>query len=56
MSRWRTRARWIGGVLGALLLLVIAALGWGWWLMRGSLPQLDGTRAVAGGNGTRAVA
>ncbi len=35
-------------VLGALLLLVGVAVGWGWWQMRGSLPQLDGQRPLAG--------
>ncbi len=48
MSAWRTRWRWIFAVLGGLLLIVGAAVAWGWWQMRGSLPQLDGELAVAG--------
>ena len=34
--------------LGVLLVLTAVAAGWGWWQMRGSLAQLDGTHAVAG--------
>jgi len=48
MSAWRKRLHWLLAVLGGLLLIVIAAAGWGWWQMRGSLPPLDGARAVAG--------
>ena len=48
MPAWRTRLRWVVAVLGALLLLVAAAAGWGWWQLRGSLPPLDGERSVAG--------
>lgn len=48
MPAWRTRLRWISAVLGGLLLIVVAALAWGWWQMRGSLPILDGERPVAG--------
>ncbi len=44
----RQRLPLIGSVLGGLLLLVGAALGWGWWQMRGSLPQLDGERLITG--------
>ena len=42
MTAWRQRLRWIFAVLGALLLLVVAAVGWAWWQMRGSLPPLEG--------------
>jgi penicillin amidase len=35
-------------LLGGLLLLSGLAFGWGWWQMRGSLPLLDGERALAG--------
>jgi penicillin amidase len=48
MPAWRTRLRWIFAVFGGLLLIVIVALVWGWWQMRGSLPILDGERPVAG--------
>jgi len=44
----RSRLRYLLAVLGGLLFIVAAALGWGWWRMRGSLPQLDGERLVAG--------
>lgn len=48
MPAWRTRLRWIFAVLGGLLLIVVAAIAWGWWQMCGSLPTLDGERPVAG--------
>ena len=48
MPAWRTRLRWIFAVLGGLLLIVVAAIVWGWWQMRGSLALLDGERTVAG--------
>ncbi len=48
MSVWRTRLRWLLAVLGGLLLIVAAAVAWGWWQMRGSLPTLDGEQTVAG--------
>jgi penicillin amidase len=35
-------------MMGALLLLVGGAVGRGWWLLRGSRPQLDGTCPLAG--------
>ncbi len=44
----RPRLRLLAALLGGLLLLAIAALGWGWWQMRGSLPQLDGERSLTG--------
>ncbi len=48
MSAWRSRLRWLSAVLGGLALLVAAAVAWGWWQLRGSLPPLDGEQAVAG--------
>jgi penicillin amidase len=48
MPAWRTRLRWVLAVSGGLLLIVVAAAGWGWWQLRGSLPPLDGERTVAG--------
>jgi len=45
--RWK-RLRLLVSVLSGLLLLVGAALGWGWWQMRGSLPRLDGELLLAG--------
>ena len=44
----RQRLPLLLAVLGALLLLVGVAVGWGWWQMRGSLPQLEGQRPLAG--------
>ena len=44
----RTRSRYLLAVPGALLALVAAAVGWGWWQLRGSLPQLDGPHTLAG--------
>jgi penicillin amidase len=34
--------RWIGWVLGVMLVLAAGAVGAGWWLLRASLPTLDG--------------
>src|SRR5258708_13527602 len=48
MSPWKKRLAWLLSVLSVLLLIVVAAVVWGWWQMRGSRPQLDGERAVAG--------
>jgi len=48
MSDLRRRLKYVIWVVGALLLIVVAALGYGWAQMRGSLPQLDGSRALAG--------
>jgi penicillin amidase len=48
MSALRTRLQYLLSVLSVLLVIVLAAVGWGWWQMRGSLAQLDGERAVAG--------
>ena len=42
------RFSYLASVLSMLLLIVLAAVGYGWWQMRGSLPQLDGERAFAG--------
>jgi len=48
MSVWRKILRWLLITLGGLLLITLAAAGWGWWQMRGSLPPLDGEHRVAG--------
>ncbi|ACB74119.1 penicillin acylase family protein [Opitutus terrae] len=40
--------RLLAGLLSVVLLVALAAAGWFYWQMRGSLAQLDGTRAVAG--------
>ena len=40
--------KWIRRVLVALVLVLLAAALLGWWLMRGSLPRLDGELALPG--------
>src|SRR5688572_21873520 len=41
-------AKWIKRGLLALVVLVLAAMLAGWWLMRGSLPRLEGELALPG--------
>ena len=48
MSPLQKRISYLLSALSLLVLLVVVAAAWGWWQVRGSLPQLDGTRAVAG--------
>lgn len=48
MSALRIRLQYLFSVLSVLLVIVLAAVAWGWWQMRGSLPRLDGEHAVAG--------
>lgn len=48
MSALRTRLAYLLSILSVLLLIVLAAIAWGWWQMRGSLAQLDGERTIAG--------
>lgn len=48
MSVFRRSLKYAAWVMGALLLIVLAALGYGWAQMRGSLPQLAGSRALPG--------
>lgn len=48
MSVFRRSLKYVAWVVGALLLIVLTAFGYGWAQMRGSLPQLAGTRALAG--------
>jgi len=48
MSPLVKRFQLLLSVLSVLLLLAVAGGGLGWWLLRGSLAQLDGTRPVAG--------
>jgi penicillin G amidase len=48
MSLLRPRLSALLSVLSVLLALAVAAAGWFWWQMRGSLPQLDGSQALAG--------
>ncbi len=40
--------KWPGRILVASLLLLALAFGSAWWLLRGSLPQLDGGLSLAG--------
>jgi penicillin amidase len=42
------RLRRLATALGALLLAAALAVGWFYWRLRSSLPQLDGTAAVGG--------
>lgn len=44
----RRYSKWILGLLGGLLALALAALGWFGWIMQGSLAALDGTLPLAG--------
>ncbi len=39
---------WLKRIALCALILVVAAIGTGWWLMRGSLPTLEGTIAING--------
>lgn len=48
MSALSKRLQVLLSVLSVLLLIVAAAVAYGWWQMRGSLPQLDGARAIPG--------
>jgi penicillin amidase len=48
MSPLQKRFSYLLSVLSVLLVIAVAAAVWGWWQMRGSLPQLDGGRALAG--------
>ncbi len=48
MSVIRRSLKYAAWLSVGLLLIVLAALGYGWAQLRGSLPQLDGTRAVPG--------
>ena len=47
-SPLRKSLQLFAAVLGAVLLLAGAAVGWGWWQLRGSLPRLDGERLITG--------
>ena len=40
--------KWIRRLALLLLLLVVVGIGTGWWLLRGSLPELDGDLALPG--------
>ncbi|HEY1138127.1 MAG TPA: penicillin acylase family protein [Xanthomonadaceae bacterium] len=40
--------KWLKRIALGLLALLVLGLGTGWWLMRGSLPELDGELALAG--------
>src|SRR5688500_1249196 len=44
----RPMKKWIKRALIALVLVVLAAVIAGWWLMRGSLPALEGELALPG--------
>ena len=45
---FRKSLRWLAYIVAVLLVVVLGAAGWAWWRMRASLPQLDGTVAIAG--------
>ena len=40
--------KWIKRIALLVLVLVIVAFGTGWWLLRGSVPKLDGELALPG--------
>src|SRR4249919_1790474 len=44
----KRRGRWLSRGALALLLLFFLAIGWMWWLLRGSLPTLEGELALPG--------
>ena len=44
----RQRLLWLLALPAGLLLLGAGVVGWGWWQMHGSLPQLEGTLPLAG--------
>ena len=44
----KRRGRWLTRGALALVFLFFAVLGWAWWLLRGSLPALDGELALPG--------
>ncbi|MBE1161649.1 penicillin acylase family protein [Dyella acidiphila] len=44
----KTRFRWFRAGLLLLLLIVLCAVGAGWWLLAGSRAQLDGRQVLAG--------
>jgi penicillin amidase len=44
----KRRGRWLTRGALALLLVTLALLGWAWWLLRGSLPTLEGELALPG--------
>ena len=48
MPALRIRLQYLLSVLSVLLVIVLAAIAWAWWQMRGSLPQLDGEHALTG--------
>ena len=48
MSPLQKRISYLLSALSLLVLIVVVAAAWGWWQVRGSLPQLDGTLTVAG--------
>ncbi|GAB3091079.1 penicillin acylase family protein [Lysobacter terrae] len=47
MLKWTTR-KWIGRSLLALLILLIVLALTAWWLLRGSLPRLEGELSLTG--------
>ncbi len=48
MSPLQKRLSTLLSVLSVLLVVVLAAMAFGWWQMRGSLPQLDGQHVLPG--------
>jgi len=44
----KKRGRWLTRGALALLLVFLAIVGWVWWLLRGSLPTLEGELALPG--------
>lgn len=48
MTPLQKRLRHLLSVLSVLLVLTLLTAAWGWWRIRSSLPQLDGSRTLAG--------
>ncbi len=44
----KRRGRWLWRAFGALFVLVLLLVGGAWWLLRGSLPTLEGELALPG--------
>mgnify|MGYP001549229639 FL=1 len=48
MSPLQLRARYLLSALSVLVAIALITTAWGWWRIRASLPQIDGSRILAG--------